>query len=322
MKKQGDDERVRSFSAVLFFLILVIGAIVLGAGQIVQDREAGENMGSPLEKIGIVEPGALVIKLAGGFQFTEGPAVDSEGNVFFTDQPSNRIYKWSVDNQLTVFHENPQRANGLFFDKEGHLLACADLYNRLISIDPRGEITVLVDQYDHKRLNGPNDLWRDSNGGIYFTDPYYQRDYWDHVEMEQDDECVYYLTSDRKKLIRVADGFNKPNGIIGSPDGQLLYIADIGANKTYVFRMGTEGQLLDKTLFAEEGSDGMTIDMEGNVYLTRRSVSVYHSSGKKLGTIEVPEQPANLCFGGKNRQTLFITARTSLYAIQMRVKGL
>ncbi len=303
-------------------IVIIFSGIIVAMNIRAQDPEGDENAESPLQKIGLIEPGARIIKLADGFQFTEGPAVDTEGNIFFTDQPNNRIYKWSVNAQLTVFHENPQRANGLFFDRKGQLLACADLYNRLISINPKGEVTILVDGYKNKRLNGPNDLWPDLKGGIYFTDPYYRRDYWDHSEIEQDKEAVYYLTSDRKKLIRVADDLVKPNGIIGTADGEMLYVADIGANKTYVYRMGTEGQLLEKALFAEEGSDGMTIDIQGNVYLTRRGVSVYNSSGEKLGTIDVPERPANLCFGGKDRQTLFITARTSLYAIRMGVKGL
>jgi gluconolactonase len=303
-------------------ILVTVITIVLGLGILAQDYEAGENVESVLEQIGLVESGAQVVKLADGFQFTEGPAVDSEGNIFFTDQPNNRIHKWSFDDQLTVFHDSPQRANGLFFDREGQLLACGDLHNRLISIDPEGEVTILVDQYENKRLNGPNDLWPDSKGGIYFTDPFYRRDYWDHTEREQDKEAVYYLAGDRKTLIRVADDLVQPNGIIGSPDGEHLYVADIRANKTYVYRIGDDGQLLDKTLFAEEGSDGMTIDSQGNVYLTRRGVSVYNSSGEKLGTIDVPERPANLCFGGRDRQTLFITARTSLYAIRMRIKGL
>ncbi|MBN2031558.1 SMP-30/gluconolactonase/LRE family protein [bacterium] len=304
------------------FVMVVILGIIVDLNMRAQDPEESETMKLPLEKIGLIQPGARVIKLADGFQFTEGPAVDVEGNIFFTDQPNNRIFKWSVDDQLTVFHESPQRANGLFFDREGQLLACADLHNRLISINPQGEVTVLVDQYMNKRLNGPNDLWPDPKGGIYFTDPYYRRDYWDHAEKEQDTEAVYYLTSDRKELIRVVDDLVKPNGIVGSPDGQMLYVADIGANKTYVYRIGEGGKLLEKTLFAEEGSDGMTIDIEGNIYLTRRGISVYDPSGKKLGTIDVPEWPANLCFGGGERQTLFITARTSLYAIRMGVKGL
>ena len=273
------------------------------------------------EKLSVVAPGAKLQKLAGGFKFTEGPAADAKGNVFFTDQPNNRIYKWSVDGKLSVFHENPGRANGLYFDKNGNLLACADLNNELWLIDMKGNVTVLVKDYRGKKLNGPNDLWIDPKGGVYFTDPFYKRPYWERGPMEQDGQLVYYLAPDRKKLIRVADDLVTPNGIIGTPDGKLLYVADIKAKKTYVYTINDDGTLSNKKLFAEEGSDGMTIDNEGNVYLTTKDVSVYNRQGRNIERIEVAERPANVCFGGKDKNTLFITARTSLYSLRLRVKG-
>ncbi len=278
--------------------------------------------GCSSEQPGIVAPGAKVEKLAGGFKFTEGPAVDAEGNVFFTDQPNNRIHKWSVDGKLSIFHERPGRANGLYFNKNGNLLACADLNNQLWSIDMKGKVTVLVKGYKGKKLNGPNDLWIDRKGGIYFTDPFYRRRYWNRGPMEQDGQHVYYLSPNGKKLIRLTNDLVQPNGIIGTPDGKLLYVADIGARKTYVYSINADGTLSNKKLFATEGSDGMTIDNEGNVYLTTRAVLVYNKKGEKIETIEVPEGPANVCFGGKDKRTLFITARTSLYSVRMRVKGL
>ena len=264
---------------------------------------------------------ATVQKLADGFSFTEGPAADKDGNVFFTDQPNNKIYKWSIDGELSVFHDSPERANGMYFNQNGSLIACADLHNKLVSIDMQGNITPLVENYQGKLLNAPNDLWIDPNGGIYFTDPLYKRDYWDRGPMEQDGEHVYYLKPDRKTLIRVAEDFVKPNGIIGTPDGKKLYIADIGDSKIYEYLIEDDGTLSDKKFFAPEGSDGMTIDNQGNVYLTNRAVSIFDKSGKKIQTIQVPEIPSNVCFGGKERNILFITARTSLYAMQMNVKG-
>jgi len=272
-------------------------------------------------KRSIIVPRAKVVKLAGGFKFTEGPAADAQGNIFFTDQPNNRIHKWSVDGKLSIFHSSPGRANGLYFDKNGNLLACADLDNQLWSIDPHGNVTVLVKGYRNKKLNGPNDLWIDPKGGIYFTDPFYRRPYWNRGPMKQAGQHVYYLTPNRKKLIRVADDLVQPNGIIGTPDGKLLYVADIRARKTYVYTINDDGTLSNKALFAPEGSDGMTIDSEGNVYLTTKDVSVYDPQGKNIERIRVPERPANVCFGGKNKQTLFITARTSLYSLRMLVKG-
>ncbi len=270
----------------------------------------------------VIAPGAKLQKLAGDFKFTEGPAVDAEGNVFFTDQPNNRIYKWSVDGKLSVFHENPGRANGLYFDKDGNLLACTDLNNELWLIDTKGNVTVLVKDYRGKKLNGPNDLWMDTKGGLYFTDPFYKRPYWNRGPMEQDGQHVYYLTPDRKKLIRVTDDLVTPNGIIGTPDGKLLYVADLGAKKTYVYNINADGTLSNKKLFCSMGSDGMTIDNEGNIYLTGKGVTVFNSAGQKIEHIEVPSKwTANVCFGGKDRHTLFITARTSLYSVRMRVKG-
>jgi gluconolactonase len=277
---------------------------------------------SEAKKQGIIAAGAKVKKLAGGFKFTEGPAVDAEGNVFFTDQPNNRIHKWSVDGKLSVFHDKPGRANGLYFDKKGNLLACADLDNELWSIDMKGKVTVLVKGYKGKKLNGPNDLWEDPKGGIYFTDPFYKRPYWNRGPMEQDGQHVYYLYPDRKKLIRVTEDLVTPNGIIGTPDGRKLYVADLGAKRTYVYNINADGRLSGKKLFCSMGSDGMTIDNEGNVYLTGRGVTVFNSAGEKIEHIDIDAGwTANVCFGGRDRKTLFITAQESLFALRMRVEG-
>jgi len=274
------------------------------------------------KKKDVIAAGAKVEKLAGGFKFTEGPAVDAEGNVFFTDQPNNRIHKWSVDGKLSTFHEEPGRANGLYFDKKGNLLACADLDNELWSIDMNGKVTILVKGYNGKKLNGPNDLWEDLKGGIYFTDPFYKRDYWNRGPIEQDGQHVYYLYPDRKKLIRVTEDLVQPNGIIGTPDGKHLYVADIGDNKTYRYNMNEDGTLSGKKLFCSMGSDGMTIDNDGNIYLTGRGVTVFNSAGDKIEHIDIDAGwTANVCFGDMDGHTLFITAQESLFAIRMRVKG-
>ncbi len=269
------------------------------------------------EKTSVIAVGAKVEKLVGGFRFTEGPAADAEGNIFFTDIPNNRIHKWSLDGKLSTFLENTRGANGLFLDKAGNLIACQGTGRQLVSINPKGNITVLADKYEGKRFNSPNDLWIAPDGGIYFTDPSYgNRD-----NMEQDGEHVYYLSADRKRLIRVINDMVRPNGVIGSADGKLLYVTDHGGNKTFVYNINEDGTLSNKKLFASEGADGMTIDNQGNVYLATKVVAVYNKNGEKIETIEVPEQPSNVCFGGKGKQTLFITARTSLYSIRMQVKG-
>jgi gluconolactonase len=275
------------------------------------------TIGRGAEKVSVVAPGAKVEKLVGDFKFTEGAASDAEGNVFFSDIPNNRILKWSLAGKLSTFREKSGGANGLYVDKKGNVVACEGGGRRLVSIDPKGNVTMLADKYQEKRFNSLNDLWLDPKGGIYITDPRYgSRD-----DIEQDGEHVYYLSPDRKKLIRVINDMVRPNGIVGTPDGKLLYVADHGGNKTHVYAINKDGTLSNKKLFAPEGSDGMTIDNEGNVYLTTKVVAVYSSKGQKIETIEIPEGPANICFGGKNMKTLFITARTSLYSVQMRVKG-
>ena len=270
----------------------------------------------------VIEPGAKVEKLAGEFQFTEGPTADAAGNVYFTDQPNNRIMKWSVDGQLSTFLQPAGRANGMCFDRQGQLIACADEKNELWSIDPNGKATVLLDGYQDKRLNGPNDVWIRPDGAMYFTDPFYKRPWWQHSEMPQDGQHVYFFVPSSRKLVRVVDSLKQPNGIIGTADGKTLFVADIGDRKTYKFDIQPDGLLTNKQLFCELGSDGMTIDAERNLYLTGRGVSVFDKTGKKIDQIDVPESwTANVCFGGADRKTLFITASKGLYSVRIRFKG-
>lgn len=269
----------------------------------------------------IIAPGATLHKLGDSFSFTEGPASDKDGNVFFTDQPNDRIMKWSTDGKFSTFMQPCGRANGLTFDADGNLLACADETNALWKIHMDKTIDVLVSGYEGKLLNGPNDVWVRPGGGVYFTDPFYNRPYWKRV-VKEIPECVYYLSPDYKKVVRVIDDFKQPNGIIGTPDGKTLYVADIGGRKTYSYSIQADGSLKDKQLFCELGSDGMTIDNEGNVYLTGKGVTVFDSTGKQIEHIDVQEPwTANICFGGKDSRTLFITASKCCYSLQMRVKG-
>jgi len=274
---------------------------------------------------GIVAEGASLELLGTGFEFTEGPAPDDEGNVYFTDQPNNDILKWNASTgEVTLFMDEAGRSNGMFFDDRGHLITCADMKNQLwsISVDSK-EVEVLVDGYNDKRLNGPNDLWIHPGGAIYFTDPLYKRDYWKRdPEMQQDGEHVYYLGPDRNRLFRVEENVEKPNGIIGTPDGKKLYVADIGDDKTYVYDINDDGTLSNRKLFAEMGSDGMTIDREGNVYVTGDGVTVFDKTGEKIAHIPVDKGwTANVCFGGPDRHTLFITAMDSVFGLEMNVEG-
>ena len=283
------------------------------------------SFGQIMDDTSIVKNEAKLLKIGSGFIFTEGPAVDKMGNVFFTDQPNNTIVKWSANSgQLNIFSDDSGRANGLFFDQNGNLLACADMDNQIWSFSPDGKHKVLLDSYDGKKLNGPNDLWVHPNGGIFFTDPLYKRNYWTrNPDRQQDGEHVYFMSPDGKKVERVETTLVKPNGIVGTANGKILYVADIGGKKTYSYRINKNNQLIDKKLFAEMGSDGMTLDQKGNVYLTGDGVTVFNKKGIKIAHIPLNARwTANVCFGGSDKSTLFITAMDGLYTLDMNVKGL
>jgi gluconolactonase len=277
---------------------------------------------SPAVAESVIAPGAKLEKLAGDLKFAEGPTSDANGNIFFTDQPNDRILEWSVDGKLSTFLQPAGRANGMYFDAKGNLIACADEKNELWAITPGKKVTVLIKDYQGKYLNGPNDVWVAPDGGMYITDPFYKRTWWNHDTMAQDGEQVYTLSPDGKKLARVTNDLKKPNGITGTPDGKKLFVADIGADRTYAYDIQSDGSLTNKTLFCPKGSDGMTIDEKGNIYITGRGVTVFDKTGKQIEHIDVPEPwSANVSFGGKDHQTLFITACKSLYSIHLIVKG-
>jgi gluconolactonase len=271
----------------------------------------------------VIEEGAELVKLAGEFAFTEGPTSDSKGNVYFTDQPNDRILKWSTSGELSTFLQPCGRSNGMFFDSKGFLWSCAEARNEILKISPDKSIEVVVGKYNNAVFNGPNDVWVAPDGSIFFTDPFFLRDFWDHTERPQDKQCVYYLSADRKTLKRVEESLITPNGIIGTRAGKTLFIADMGGRKTYTFNINPDGSLSDKKIFCDMGSDGITLDSDGNLYLTGRGVTVFNKNGEMLGNIPIPERwTANVCFGGKERNILFITASTGLYSIRMKVKGL
>ena len=271
----------------------------------------------------MVAPGAKVEKLAGDFKFTEGPTCDAEGNVFFTDQPNDRILKWSVDGKLSTFMQPAGRANGMCFDAEGNLIACADEKNELWSIAPDGKVTVILQPIPGQAPQRPERRLGPARRRALLHRPVLQA-----ALVEARHRCRRTASTSTSspptaRLVRVTDDLKQPNGIIGTPDGKTLYVADIGAGKTYRFDIAPDGRLAGKTLFCEQGSDGMTLDNEGNLYLTGNGVMVFDKAGRQIEQIEVPDEPwtANVCFGGKDKQTLFITASKGLYAVRMRVKG-
>jgi gluconolactonase len=270
----------------------------------------------------LVVPGAVPMLVSNQFSFTEGPAVDKKGNIFFTDQPNDKIWKYGTDGKLSVFLEKSGRSNGLHFDGRGNLLACADEKNELWSVSPNKKITILIKDSNGKKLNGPNDLWVHPGGTIYFTDTYYQRSYWTRKTPDIEGEKVYLFRENDKIAVVATEDVIKPNGIVGSPDGKYLYVADIGAGKTYRYTIEKDGSISNRQLFTEQGSDGITLDSKGNLYLTGDGVTVYNPAGEKILHIPVPAQwTSNVCFGGKDRNILFITASESVYTLAMIVKG-
>ena len=295
------------------FLLLLVFALLIACAK-------KENKH---QKINLVGENAQLELLADGFVFTEGPVADKEGNVYFSDIPNSRIHKWTIEGDLSTFLENSGRSNGLAIDKNGSLIICEGGNRRLTSMDAQGNLTVLVDKFEGKKLNSPNDLWIDSKGGIYFTDPRYG----DRSDLELDGEFVFYLTPDKKQLIKVIEDMVRPNGIIGAPDGKQLFVADRSADSNWVYNINEDGTLTDKKFFCPEGSDGMTIDIKGNIYITspRREpyfmVSIFDKDRNKVGDIQVPEMPTNVCFWGKEKNKLFITTRKTIHSIKMNVTG-
>ncbi|MBZ9778292.1 SMP-30/gluconolactonase/LRE family protein [Psychroflexus sp. CAK8W] len=279
------------------------------------DSEAKTQAQSEIEVTSEIE------QLATDFKFTEGPAVDKDGHVYFTDIPESRIYKWRTSDSLELHKENTNGANGLYFDKDQNLWACEGGKAQITLTTPEGERSIVASEYNDNPFNTTNDIWPDAKGGAYFTDPRYGGDL---ENLPQGSMQVYYITPDKNSVIRVTDDLVKPNGLIGTPDGTMLYITDPGAEKTYNYNIESDGTLSNKKLFVEFGGDGMTIDQQGNVYLTtsgKPQVDIFSPQGELLKTIKVPEQPSNVTFGGKDRNELYITARTSLYRVGLNREG-
>ncbi len=315
----------------LSIVLVTVSAFSFNYPAVIETREVirskiydipGADTTEPSRASTVVAPNATIKLISKDFGFSEGPASNKKGEVFFSDQPNDKIWKYSNDGKLSVFLEKTGRSNGMYFDKKGNLITCADEKNEIWCISPSGKVTVLLSDFQGKRLNGPNDLWIDNKGGIYFTDPYYQRPYWDRKAPDIKAQNVYYLAKGAKEAKAVDTTLMQPNGIIGTRDGKYLYVADIRGRKTYRYLTNSDGSLKDRQLLMEQGSDGMAIDDKGNLYLCGNGISVYNSEGKKIEQIAVPSRSVtNVCFSGKKNDILFVTAVEAVYTLQMQVKG-
>ena len=255
-----------------------------------------------------------VTKIAGGFTWAEGPAEIPGGTIYFTDNRENLLWRIGPDGVASVAMNPAHRLNGMFALPDGTILGCAGDPKALVKYDPSsGTFTTLCDSQDGEPFNAPNDCWADSRGGVYFTDPYWGR--------EPGRSRVRYLPPGATEPVTVNDSMTRPNGVIGSPDGTVLYVTDWDDKRTFAFDIGPDGMLANKREFAPVGDDGMTVDEHGNVYLTGAVLSVYSPEGMLLGIIETLETPANCIFCGTGRTTLLITARTSVYTVPMSVRG-
>jgi len=271
----------------------------------------------------IIAPDTKVKLLATDMKFTEGPVwLPKKSIVVFSDIPNSMLMQWSKKEGLLPFRKS-EASNGNILDLQGRLLTCQHTGRNIIRTEPDGTITVLADQFEGKKLNSPNDLTIKSDGSIWFTDPSYGLR---GKPGELAGKWVFRLDQATKKVTVIYKGFDMPNGIAFSPDEKRVYIADTG--KIAVIRafdvLGDKADKIgDKPVFEIPiRCDGMCIDTKGNIYTTSKGgVHVFDKDGKKIGVIPVKETPSNVCFGGKDLDTLFITARKSLYSVKTLVKG-
>jgi gluconolactonase len=261
-----------------------------------------------------------VEKLAGGFQFTEGPLwVAAKGELLFSDIPADRIVRFK-DGKCETFRTLSHNSDGLTLDKQGRLIACEHGSRRVSRTEADGTITILAERYEGQRLNSPNDVVVKNDGAVYFTDPPFgvKRE-----DRELDFQGVYRIAPDGKTLTVVARDFLKPNGLAFTLDERVLYINDTERGQIRAFDVAADGTLTNSRVFAKApGADGMKLDAEGNVYCAcRDGVMVFDRTGKHLGTFATSDPPTNCAFGDADWRTLFITARPCIYRVRLTTPG-
>ena len=279
----------------------------------------------------MINDNSQLMTLYSGAEWSEGPVfIKNRNMVVWSDIPNDRMLSWTPKAGVEIFRSPSGYSNGNFLDLQGQLLTCEHGNRRISRTNKNGEVVTIVDNFNGKKLNSPNDLVVKSDGSIWFTDPPYGilSDKEGHKsDSELEGNFVFRYDPIVDKLTLISDDFDKPNGIAFSPDEKLLYIADSGNPKNIrVFNVSEDGESINKgRVFAEISPgvpDGFRVDTDGNVFTSASDgIQVFTPSGVMLGKILVPERTANCAFGGKNRETLFITASTSLYSIAMNAKG-
>ncbi len=258
-------------------------------------------------------------RVSSNHKFTEGPVWSKEGFLLYSDVPDDRIYKVDPKGK-TIFREKSNGANGNTYDVQGRLLSCESRTRRVVRLEKSGELTVLAERYQGKRLNAPNDIVVRRDGNIYFTDPAFGN----QSEGRELDFFGVYRIPPRGELELIAKPAGRPNGIALSPNGRILYIANSDEKNIRAYDLDGKGAASNERVLVDQIDgvpDGMKVDEKGNLYVTARAVFIFSPQGKRLGQIEIPETPANVAFGEGDYQTLFITARTAVYRTRMPVKG-
>lgn len=298
---------------------LALVGLLLSAGLLATTTTAAD-------KIPGIGPVGDVKKVHGNLQFTEGPAGDREGNLYFSDVAGNKLYKVDPRGELSVFLDPSNHTNGLMVNAAGNVVAC-EMDGRLIEVNAKSKaVTALAAGYENNRFNAPNDLVIDRAGGIYFTDPHFRAP----MPLPQGVRAFYYRAPSGQ-VTRLGTVDNAPNGIILSPDEKTLYVVPSMQADMLAYAVEAPGKLGPQRVFCSlkqasgktsGGGDGLTVDAKGNLYITSAlGIQVFDSQGKHLGILEFPEQPANCTFAGKDNKTLYVTARTSLYAVDMDATG-
>lgn len=260
-----------------------------------------------------------VEKVWAGGRFTEGPVWSHDGYMLWSDVPVDKIMKLSSEG-TSVYRENSNGANGNTFDAKGNLYTCESRTRRVVRTDKKGKIVVIAEKYQGKRLNAPNDIVVRKDGHIYFTDPAFgnQAD-----GRELDFYGVYHI-SPKGEMDLVAKPAGRPNGIALSPNGRILYVANSDDRNVRAYDVDSKGAVSNERVLISniEGvPDGIRTDEKGNIYVTCKGIAVYTPQGAMLKMIEIAETPANCAFGDSDLQTLYVTARTSVYRIKLDVKG-